>query len=231
MERDEGRVNKWPTTFAETIELPGEALRNQVVEITGCIGGHAMKDSKLWQRAGIVVVLTWVSIELHEMGHFLVYTLAGYHARMSLQRVTPIGDVPPVLDHWAKLGGPALSLVAAVIFLIVARRRPGFAWVTASFTNASLRLFPCVMDLLRAVKGAHPFSDEGEVALALTSSSMGRTSLILFAIALALGLTYLAGREYHFKKRAFFKCLVIYSLSLAVGISVVLLDEIMGWSK
>jgi len=190
-----------------------------------------MKALSLWQRVGIVVLLTWISIELHEMGHFLVYTLAGHQARMSLQRVTPIGDVPAMLDHWAKLGGPALSLLAAVIFLVVARRRPGFVWVTASFTNASIRLFPCVMDLLRAVKGARAFSDEGEVALALTTNPTGRASLILFVIALSLGMTFLAGREYHFQRRGFLKCLLVYGLSLAVGVGVVLVDELMGWSK
>jgi len=86
---------------------------------------------------------------------------------MSLQRVTPIGDIPTWIDHWAKFAGPAVSLVAGATLLLVARSRHNFAWITASFTNASIRLFPCLMDLLHAIKGGRPFSDEGEVALAL----------------------------------------------------------------
>jgi len=190
-----------------------------------------MNSSSLLRFTVIIVLLTWFAIELHEMGHFLVYTLAGYHARMSLQRVTPAADVPALLDHLAKLAGPAVSLIAATVFLIIARRRPGFTLVTASFTNASLRLFPCTMDLLRAFKGKAPFSDEGEVAMAITSNRAGRVSLLLVAIALSAVLTVLAGREYPFQRKRFLKCLLIYGLSLAVGIGVVLLDEIMGWSK
>jgi hypothetical protein len=46
-----------------------------------------------------------------------------------------------------------------------------FGWTTASFTNASIRLFPCAMDFVRAVRGRPLFSDEGDVALALTKRS------------------------------------------------------------
>ena len=190
-----------------------------------------MNTPSLWRCATIIVLLTWIAIELHELGHFLVYTLAGYHARMSLQRVTPSADVPALLDPWAKLGGPVVSWVAGATFLVVARRRSGFTWVTASFTNGSLRLFPCVMDLLRAVKGTRPFSDEGDVTLAITTNPSGRASLVLVAIAFSLGLTFLSGREYRFRTKRFFKCLLIYGLSLAFCIAVVLVDEIMGWNK
>jgi len=190
-----------------------------------------MNSLSLLRFAVIIVLLTWFAIELHEMGHFVVYTLAGYHARMSLQRVTPSADVPALLDHWAKLAGPAVSLIAATVFLLIARAQPGFTLVTASFTNASLRLFPCAMDLLKAFKGKAPFSDEGEVVMAITSNRAGRVSLLLVAIALSAVLTVLAGREYPFQRRRLLKCLLIYGLSLAVGIGVVLLDEIMGWSQ
>jgi len=179
----------------------------------------------------LIVLLTGLAIEVHELGHLMTYILFGYHARMSLQRVTPIGDVPEWIDHWAKFAGPAVSLVAGAIFLVVAHNRHGVGWVTASFTNASLRLFPCVMDLLRAVRGARPFSDEGEVLLAFSTSPFVRSALILLVIVLSLGLTVLAAREYRFQSKAFLKSLLVYFLSLSVGIGVVILDELLGWSK
>src|SRR5215813_5793120 len=150
---------------------------------------------------------------------------------MSLQRVTPIGDIPTWIDHWAKFAGPAVSLVAGATLLLVARSRHNFAWITASFTNASIRLFPCLMDLLHAIKGGRPFSDEGEVALAFTNSPIGRLGLILFVMSLSLVLTAFSAREYHFKKSRFIKSLLIYMHSLGVGIGVVILDELLGWNN
>ena len=168
-----------------------------------------MKLFSLVRIAAIIAVLACLSIGFHELGHFLTYALFGYRARMSLQRVTPVGDIPVWIDHWAKFAGPAVSLVAATTLLFVARGRHSFAWVTASFTNASIRLFPCSMDLLRAIKGGRPFSDEGEVALAFTNSPIGRSGLILFVMSLSLVLTAFSAREYHFKKNRFIKSLLI----------------------
>src|SRR5262249_28583773 len=68
-------------------------------------------------RALVLVVLSWLAIEIHEAGHFLYYTLAGFHARMSLQQVTPAGDVPMRVEHAALLAGPAVSAIVAIALL------------------------------------------------------------------------------------------------------------------
>jgi hypothetical protein len=180
------------------------------------------------QRVAIIILLTLFSIALHESGHFIVYTLAGVPVQVSLQSVRPSGAVDAALDHWAKSAGPGLSWVATFTFLVIAACRPGFGWATAEFTNASIRLFPCVMDLLRALRGAPPFSDEGDVVLALTTSRAGRASLILLAIALSLRFTVLAARRYNFVKEAGLKSGAVYILSLAVGITVVIADELIS---
>ena len=39
------------------------------------------------------------------------------------------------------------------------------------FTNASLRLLPSIMDFLRTVRKAHPYSDEGDVVFAYSINS------------------------------------------------------------
>jgi hypothetical protein len=99
--------------------------------------------------------------------------------------------------------------------------------VTASFTNATLRLFPLTMDLLRAAKGRPPFSDEGEVALALLGGATGgRLAALSAVLAVSLLLAVLAGREYHFRGRAFFKNVAVYVFSLGIGIAVVIVDEL-----
>jgi hypothetical protein len=178
-------------------------------------------------RVGIVALLTIASIAIHEFGHFVVYRLAGYPVHITLQSVHAVGYVDPNLDRWAKVAGPALSLVAAAICLVVARRRPSFAWTTASFTNASLRLFPLAMDVSRAFKGAPAFSDEGEVALALTSAISGRLVLLAIPITVFLLLTALAAREYHFQRRGLLKSVGIYLFSLSIGVGVVIIDELL----
>jgi hypothetical protein len=179
------------------------------------------------RRAFVVVVLTLAAIALHEFGHFLVYRLGGCPVAITLQSVRPAAAVDASLDGWAKAAGPALSLAAGYVCLVLARRRPSFTWATAALTNSSLRLFPLVMDVVRAVKGAAPFSDEGDVAGALAATSAGRLSTLAMPIALSVLLTVLAAREYDFRSHRILKVTGIYLLSLAVGISVVILDELL----
>jgi hypothetical protein len=187
-----------------------------------------MRFSPVVGRAGVVALLAWLAVELHELGHFSVYALAGHPARMSFQRVSPAQPVPESLLHWGTLGGPAASFVAAVVLYVVARYRPSFVLVTASFTNASLRVFPCAMDLLRALKGGRPFSDEGELTLAFTTSGTGRVAVLVLVLGMWLGLSALVSREYRFRTRRLVKVLAIYALSLGVGIGTVILDELLG---
>jgi hypothetical protein len=121
-----------------------------------------------------------------------------------------------------------VSLVAAAGCLLAARRRPGFAWATAAFTNASLRLFPLAMDVARALRLAPPFSDEGVVARAVSATVAGRLGLLALPIVASLLLTVLAARAYRFGARAGLKALAVYLLSLLVGIGVVIVDELLS---
>jgi hypothetical protein len=182
-------------------------------------------------RVGVVALLAWLSIEIHELGHFAVYGLAGHPARMSFQCVSPVPPVADSLLHLGLLGGPAASLVAAILLLLVARRHRRFAWVTASFTNASLRVLPCVLDLVRALTGGRPFSDEGELALALTGSQIGRVTVMVLVLGMWLGLATVVAREYDFPKRKLVKVAAIYGLSVVVGIAAVIADEVLGLNR
>ena len=49
------------------------------------------------RRAGVVVLLSAVALELHELGHRAVFWLTGTPARMGFQRVAPTVPVPNAL--------------------------------------------------------------------------------------------------------------------------------------
>ena len=181
---------------------------------------------KTARNAALVAVLSAAAIELHELGHRAVFWLTGTPARMGFQRVDPTVPVSEALRLWGKAGGPLVTLVLALALLAVARRRASFAWATAAFTQASLRLLPLTFDVVRALRGAHPFSDEGDLALGLTVSVPGRTALMLAAWALFAVLSVLAARTFPFSRRRWPKVAAVYLLSLAVGIAAVLGDEL-----
>jgi hypothetical protein len=83
-------------------------------------------------------------------------------------------------------------VVLSVLLVAVARRHRTFAWATAAFTQASLRLFPLAFDLVRAVRGTAPFSDEGELALSVSTAAPVR---VVVACAVFGTLTALAARS------------------------------------
>ena len=181
----------------------------------------------LARRLGVIVFLSLVSIPLHELGHYTVYLLANVPVHVTLQSVRPITSISGPIAVLGLAAGPAFSVVAALACLLIAQHRPGFFWPTAAFTNASIRLFPCAMDLQRAFSGGTPFSDEGGVAVALTHSLVARCLLILCVFAVSAILTVLAARQYHFQKHSMLKILGIYLLSLGVGIGVLLVDGLL----
>ena len=179
------------------------------------------------KRAAIIVLLTALSIELHELAHFAAYELAGDPARLGLQRVDPLVPVPLGVHVVAKLAGPLMSLIAATALVIAARRRGGFVWATAAFTNATIRLLPLVLDVIAALRGAKPFSDEGVVALEASTSGAVRAVLLAVALVPSIVLTVAAVRAYGFERRGALKAIAIYALSLAVGILAVIGDDLM----
>ncbi len=180
------------------------------------------------RRATLVTVLSAAAIELHELGHRAVFWLSGTPARMGFQRVDPTVPVSESLRLWGKAGGPLVTLALAIVLLAIAQRRPSFAWATAAFTQASLRLFPLTFDLERAVGGARPFSDEGEIVLALTRVPAERFTILL-AVWLGFGtLSFLAARTFPFRRQRWLGVTAVYLGSLAIGVGAAVADDLLG---
>jgi hypothetical protein len=186
-----------------------------------------VKSATVAQRFGIVVLIAIVSIAFHEFGHFTVYRLAGCPVRITLQSVRPIGHVNGSLNLVALAAGPAFSLIGAILCLLIGRRRPGFFWITAAFTNSTLRLVPLVIDIIQAIEKTTPFSDEGDVVLAITTNPVARAVILLSVFAVFLSLTVVVARRYRFEKHRAAKIVAIYVLSLAVGIAILFIDQML----
>jgi len=181
-----------------------------------------------FRRVATVVLLSAIAIEVHELGHRAVFLLTGTPARMGFQRVDPTVPVSHSLWLWGKAGGPLVTLVLSVAFVAVARHRRTFAWATAAFTQASLRLFPLTFDLLRAIRGTTPFSDEGELALAVSQAVPVRVTLVFLAWVVFGTLSFLAARTFPFRRHRWLGVAAVYLGSLAVGIGAALADEMLG---
>lgn len=201
--------------------------RGSLFRIFLCYNQGNELNASLSRRFGMIVFLSLGSISLHELGHYIVYWFANIPVHITLQSVRPITPISGPVVVLGLAAGPACSLVAALACLVIVQHHPGFFWPTAAFTNATIRLFPCTMDLLRAFSGGAPFSDEGDVAVALTHSLIARCLLILCVLAAAASLTVLAARQYRFQKQSVLKVLGIYLLSLGVGIGVLLVDGLL----
>jgi hypothetical protein len=74
-----------------------------------------VKSATLAYHLSIVVLLAIISIVLPELGHFIVYRLAGCPVRITQQSVRPIGNVSTPLNLLALAARPAFSLIAALV--------------------------------------------------------------------------------------------------------------------
>lgn len=188
--------------------------------------GPANRAVSIIRYLAVVVLLTLASIVIHESGHFIVYKLGGYPVRLTLQSVQPVGTVDPRWNAVALAAGPILSVIAAIVCTALAQRHGNsFAWVTAAFTNATLRIFPATMELIRAVTAGHPFSDEDAVIAAMSKHVGPRVIGTALVLACYVGLSAVIARRYHFTNHRMLKATLVYLVSLAVGIAIVIVDE------
>ena len=84
------------------------------------------------------------------------------------------------------------------------------------------------MDVVRAARNAPAFSDEGTVAMGISSAGWARISLLTIPIGISLVLTVLAAREYRFANRPVLRSIALYLFTLLIGIGVVIADEILN---
>lgn len=124
-------------------------------------------------RLGSMLLIAWLTLAVHELGHAIVYWLTGYPAWISFQRVHSGAEPSLTVEAVSLAVGPLVTLVIAVVASRTARARGGWVTPTVAFANASLRIFPAAVAVILGVKRApNGFSDEGNVALILGTSPL-----------------------------------------------------------
>jgi hypothetical protein len=76
------------------------------------------------------------------------------------------------------------------------------------------------------IQGRNPFCDEGDIALHVTTTQIGRGFIVLLFLLFALLLSALAARQFPVRGRRMLKVVAVYLLTLAVGIGVAITDEL-----
>lgn len=75
------------------------------------------------------------------------------------------------------------------------------------------------------------FSDEGDVAFAITDNAFGRICVILIVLIPAIWLSVLAAKNYRFARRPVLKSVAIYAVSFGVGLIAFRLDALFGLDR
>ena len=178
-------------------------------------------------RAGVVVVLSAIAIELHEVGHRAVFWLTSTPARMGFQRVNPTVPVSHALWLWGKAGGPLVTLVLSVA-LFSSRGLRARSSGRPLPSPRQLRLFPLGFDLVRAMRARcrSPTRESLPARSAEPCRSGSRSCSVCCAVFGTLSV--LAARTFPFRRGRWLGVAAVYLGSLAVGIGAVLADELLG---
>ena len=169
-----------------------------------------------WAFAWAIVCAVPFMAVTHEFGHWLVYTLLGYDATLTLNTVGIEGDV---VHTWHRLvasaAGPAVTVLQAGV-AFVALRRGAADWVFAFL------LSPFVYRLLAMGANVGMRNDEGRL-----SEAAGLGGFTIFVIVcsglLALVVATSRRRGYSWKRVVLFG----YLSSVCIGL-VVIADNVLG---
>ncbi len=165
---------------------------------------------------GVLAVAVLFMTVTHEFGHWVVYTLLGYDATMTLNTVSIDGDAT---QAWHKLLasalGPGVTILQAVV-AYVALRRGAADWVFSFLVS------PFVYRLLAMGANVGMLNDEGRL-----SEAAGLGGFTLFAVVCTVLLVLVVDvsrrRGYSWRRVA----LAAWVTSLYVG-AIVMADNLAG---
>jgi hypothetical protein len=163
--------------------------------VTGTIPQHlpamlpATQSSETRRRADVrycgallgIVVLTFA---IHEAGHYLVGRLLGYQMTVTLNSASPVGAYGSSLHAaLADLGGPAVTLLQALVAVALIQRGSGMLAYGFLFAAFMMRL------LAAGVSVFHP-NDEARISMAMGLGPWVLPALVVAALGLMLAYAY-----------------------------------------
>jgi hypothetical protein len=129
---------------------------------------------------GIVVV----TFAIHEAGHYLVGRLLGYQMTVTLNSASPVGAYGSSLHAaLADLGGPAVTLLQALVAVALIQRGSGMLAYGFLFAAFMMRL------LAAGVSVFHP-NDEARISMAIGLGMWVLPVLVVAALGLMLAHAY-----------------------------------------
>jgi len=106
-----------------------------------------LKESRInWKVALIMIPVAFLTYLFHEFGHWIVGELLGNKMLYSLNAVTPFnGNYPNETDNlFVAMGGPAFTILQAIIFLIVIEKTKSIYVYPVVFFAAFVRFFSII---------------------------------------------------------------------------------------
>jgi len=138
----------------------------------------------------IVGGIVFLTFALHELAHYLMGVALGYPMHITLNSVfLAEGSYDPA---WHKqivsAAGPVFTIITAIVFYILLRKKESIYAYSVLFTAFIMRLMAGLISL------SSP-NDEARISESL---GIGRMTLPLIVILLLIGLTYSISKKYNY---------------------------------
>jgi len=136
-----------------------------------------LKESQInWKVIILFIPIAFFTYFFHEFGHSLFGELLGNDMTLSLNNSTPKSGYYINESHalWSAIGGPVLTMIQALIFLII-------TWITKSIYAYSFLFFAIFSRFFSIVFGGINLQDEARIA-----SMMDTNKYLIAAIVLTI---------------------------------------------
>ena len=126
-----------------TKEFIMESQLNKIISIIGRIRNDLTESRINWKVALLMIPVAFLTYLFHEFGHWIVGELLGNKMFYSLNNVTPLSGnyLHEADDLYSSMGGPAFTILQAIIFLIVIEKTKSIYAYPFVFFAGFIRFF------------------------------------------------------------------------------------------
>ena len=132
-----------------------------------------------WKVALLMIPVAFLTYLFHEFGHWIVGELIGNKMLYSLNNVTPVsGNYLHETDSlFVLMGGPAFTILQAIIFLIVIEKTKSIYAYSFVFFAGFIRFFSILL-------GGFNLQDEAKISVILNAGTYTVAAVVLLILLL-----------------------------------------------